>query len=214
MIPFAGHIPSKHAARRQPSAGWWSVGLVGPFRVITGGVITNGVMTGGVITGVTILMLALGGCGLGTHQNGDPDNPRGSSGMIVDGEDIPTGDTDSPTEEQAGTILFMASPGNGRPAKLISRTNSITTAPTAEFLARQILARKAIAAKHGAPVNRNGLTAPLVIEADDHQETPILLPTQLPGQAGAISRTDSHITIQRQSQGDGKPTLLKIIETP
>ena len=162
-----------------------------------------------------MMLLALGGCGHEAYK----DNYPATSGVIVDGGNAVTAskatikhtgtDTGTARDDAAGTILFMASPGDGKPARLIARTNSITTAPTAEFLARE-----AIASQRQAPVDSNSLTAPLVLGAGDDQAAPVLLPTQSPGQAGTAPRTDSHITIQRQSQGDGEPTILKIIEAP
>ena len=105
------------------------------------------------------LMLALAGCGHEAYEDSYP----ATSGVIVDGTgttagtavgtagaagdqaagQIPgqiPGQTSSPAAAQSGTILFMASPGDGRPPRLIARTNSITSVPTAEFLAREALA--------------------------------------------------------------------------
>ena len=71
--------------------------------------------------------------------------PRGvivEGGVIVDGgETLPAGQnsTGQNSADSGGTILFVASPGGGEPSRVIARTNSITTAPTAEFLARQAL---------------------------------------------------------------------------
>jgi len=111
---------------------------------------------GGIMMAGAALMLALAGCGHEAYEDSYP----ATSGVIVDGTgttagaagdqaagqipgQIPgqvTGQTSSPAAAQSGTILFMASPGDGRPPRLIARTNSITSVPTAEFLAREALA--------------------------------------------------------------------------
>ena len=165
------------------------------------------------------MMLALGGCGSGTQKTVHLDGP-GNTGpgntanidMVADSGGIEaTGPSaEQPSGDQTGTILFMAAPEGGKPARLISRTNSITTTPTAKHLLQQ-----ALASGRQAPANTTSHTAPLVIEADDHQETPIQLPapaTATP--TTATPRTDSQITIRRQSQGAGQPTILKIMEAP
>lgn len=45
-----------------------------------------------------------------------------SSGMVDDGGETPS--VDQNYAGQVGTILFVASPGDGKPQQLISRTNS------------------------------------------------------------------------------------------
>ena len=126
-----------------------------------------------------------------------------SSGMIDDGGETPS--VDQNYADQVGTILFVASPGGGKPPQLISRTNSITSAPTAEFLARE-----AIAARQRAPTDSNRLTPPLVIAAEDDVDGPILLPT-------ASSTTPRTATTQQtgaDAPSTANPTILKIIQAP
>jgi hypothetical protein len=116
------------------------------------------------------MMLALAGCGPNEYQDSNAMTYTTSSGMVDDGGETPS--VDQNYAGQVGTILFVASPGDGKPQQLISRTNSITSAPTAEFLARE-----AIAARQRAPTDSNKLTPPLVIAAEDDVDGPILLPT-------------------------------------
>ena len=145
-----------------------------------------------------------------------------SSGMVDDGGETPS--VDQNYAGQVGTILFVASPGDGKPQQLISRTNSITSAPTAEFLARE-----AIAARQRAPTDSNKLTPPLVIAAEDDVDGPILLPTAsgttpgitTPGSTTPGSTTPGSTTPQTgapQAGADapstGNPTILKIIQAP
>ena len=89
------------------------------------------------------MMLALGGC---RHE--EQDNYPATSGVMVEGcvvvdggETLPAGQNSAGqnSPDSGGTILFVANPGGGKPLRLIARTNSITTAPTAEFLARKAL---------------------------------------------------------------------------
>jgi hypothetical protein len=94
------------------------------------------------------MMLALAGCGPNEYQDSNAMTYTTSSGMIDDGGETPS--VDQNYADQVGTILFVASPGDGKPQQLISRTNSITSAPTAEFLARE-----AIAARQRAPTDSN-----------------------------------------------------------
>ena len=136
----AGHAaPSvirrvKHRARRDPLAGLLLIGAAS---------------------------LALAGCGHEGHEDSYP----ATSGVIVDGGAGTTaetaagaagdqtvsqiagqvpgqvpGHTSSPDATPPGTILFMASPGDGQPPRLIAHTSSVTSVPTAEFLAREALA--------------------------------------------------------------------------
>ncbi len=84
----------------------------------------------------------------------------------------------------------MASPGNGQPPQVIARTDSVTSLPTAEFLAREALAsqygtsarrtswtsRQATASQQQAPAANTQMTAPLVVTADQDQTSPIILP--------------------------------------
>ena len=141
-----------------------------------------------------------------------------SSGMIDDGGETPS--TNQNYADQVGTILFVASPGGGKPPRLISRTNSITSAPTAEFLARE-----ALAARQPAPTDSNRLTPPLVIAAEDDVDGPILLPTAsstTPGTTTPGSTTPGTATTQQagapQAGADApstaNPTILKIIQAP
>ncbi|MEK9962645.1 MAG: hypothetical protein VXB94_13860 [Rhodobiaceae bacterium] len=122
-----------------------------------GGMVSG--MKGGVMMVSAVLTLA--GCGHEAYEDSYPV----TSGVIVDGgagtapgitggitgsamDDQPAGQTGEVTGEvtpgpaagQSGTILFMASPGNGQPPQVIARTDSVTSLPTAEFLAREALA--------------------------------------------------------------------------
>ncbi|MEL0198108.1 MAG: hypothetical protein VW870_13780 [Rhodobiaceae bacterium] len=108
------------------------------------------------------------------------DQPAGQTGEVtaeVTGEVAP-----GPAAGQSGTILFMASPGNGQPPQVIARTDSVTSLPTAEFLAREALAsqygtsRQATASQQQAPAASTQMTAPLVVTADQDQTSPIILP--------------------------------------
>lgn len=212
----AGHAaPSvirrvKHRARRDPLAGLLLIGAA--------------------------LLLALAGCG---HEDYEDSYPA-TSGVIVDGgaetaagaagdqtvSQIPgqiagqipgqiPGQTSSPDAAPSGTILFMASPGDGQPPRLIARTSSVTSVPTAEFLAREALASQPRAADASTP-----MTAPLVITGDDDLATPIILPAVPSAGAGSASsraatpQTNSRITISRQTGVDDGPTVLRIIEAP
>ena len=194
---------------------------------------------GGVMMAGAALMLALAGCGHEAYEDSYP----ATSGVIVDGTgttaetsvgaagdqaagQIPgqiPGQTSSPAAAQSGTILFMASPGDGRPPRVIARTNSITTTPTAETLAREALASQQYAAsQQQAPAA--SLTAPLVLTADPNQTSPIILPgVPVTPRAGsfpnasspnASSPGNSRISIWHQTGVNDGPTVLKIIETP
>ena len=180
----------------------------------------------------TALLLAMGGCG----REGYEDSYPATSGVIIDGgagttaetaagaagdqavDQIPgqiPGQTSSPDAAPSGTILFMASPGDGQPPRLIARTSSVTSVPTAEFLAREALASQPRAAAASTP-----MTAPLVITGDDDLATPIILPAAPSAGAGSASsraatpQTNSRITISRQTGVDDGPTVLRIIEAP
>ena len=211
----AGHAaPSvirrvKHRARRDPLAGLLLIGAAS---------------------------LALAGCGHEGHEDSYP----ATSGVIVDGGAGTTaetaagaagdqtvsqiagqvpgqvpGHTSSPDATPPGTILFMASPGDGQPPRLIARTSSVTSVPTAEFLARE-----ALASQPQATAASTSMTAPLVITADDDLATPIILPVAPSTGTGSASsraatpQTNSRITILRQTSVDDGPTVLKIIEAP
>ena len=175
------------------------------------------------VTGVAVMMLALGGCG---HE--EQDNYPATSGVIVEGgvivdggETLPAGQnsTGQNSADSGGTILFLASPGGGKPPRLIARTNSITTAPTAEFLAR-----KALLSWQGAPASNNGLVPLVVIAAEDDVDGPILLPTASSTTPGTTKpqtgtpQTGNRITVARPAGTDtpsaNKPTILKIIQSP
>ena len=198
---------------------------------------------GGIMMAGAALMLALAGCGHEAYEDSYP----ATSGVIVDGTgttagtavgtagdqaagQIPgpipgqiPGQTSSPAAAQSGTILFMASPGDGQPPRLIARTNSITSVPTAEFLAREALASQQYgASQQQAPAS--SMTAPLVLTADPDQTSPIILPgvpvTPRTGSsangssANGSSPANSRISISRQTGVDDGPTVLKIIEAP
>ncbi|MEL0305187.1 MAG: hypothetical protein VW989_15660 [Rhodobiaceae bacterium] len=166
------------------------------------------------------------------------DQPAGQTGEVtaeVTGEVAP-----GPAAGQSGTILFMASPGNGQPPQVIARTDSVTSLPTAEFLAREALAsqygtsRQATASQQQAPAASTQMTAPLVVTADQDQTSPIILPvvpaTPLVGSSPAGSSAagsspvgsspngslpaNSRIRISRQTGVDDGPTVLRIIEAP
>ncbi|MEK9855914.1 MAG: hypothetical protein VW495_14015 [Rhodobiaceae bacterium] len=166
------------------------------------------------------------------------DQPAGQTGEVtaeVGGEVAP-----GPAAGQSGTILFMASPGNGQPPQVIARTDSVTSLPTAEFLAREALAsqygtsRQATASQQQAPAASTQMTAPLVVTADQDQTSPIILPvvpaTPLVGSSPAGSSpagssaagsspngslpANSRIRISRQTGVDDGPTVLRIIEAP
>ena len=218
MVPFARNLyAGLQSAGYQADdrlSGHWK-----PLCRFGAGAIGAKVIRTGIVPVTAVMMLALGGCGSGTQKTVHLDGP-GNTGpgntanidMVADSGGIEaTGPSaEQPSGDQTGTILFMAAPEGGKPARLISRTNSITTTPTAKHLLQQ-----ALASGRQAPANTTSHTAPLVIEADDHQETPIQLPapaTATP--TTATPRTDSQITIRRQSQGAGQPTILKIMEAP
>ena len=148
--------------------------------------------------------------------------------------------TPGPAAGQSGTILFMASPGNGQPPQVIARTDSVTSVPTAEFLAREALtsqygtSRQAAASQQQAPAASAQMTAPLVVTADQDQTSPIILPvvpatplvrtspagTSPAGSSPAGSSpngslpANSRIRISRQTGVDNGPTVLNIIEAP
>jgi hypothetical protein len=187
------------------------------------------------LAGAAVMLLALGGCGHKEYEDSYP----ATSGVIVDGE--VDGGVDGginsnqnaagqATDEQSGTILFVASPGGGKPPQLIARTNSVTSVPTAEFIARE-----AIAAQRRAPAASNGLIPPLVItENDGDQASPISLPAapgtarqtatqqatnqQATPQQATTPQAGGSITISQQAGADGtlagEPTILKIIQAP
>lgn len=201
-------------------------------------------MKGGVMMVSAVLTLA--GCGHEAYEDSYP----ATSGVIVDGgagtapgttpgitggitgsamDDQPAGQTGEmtpgPAAGQSGTILFMASPGNGQPPQVIARTDSVTSLPTAEFLAREALAsqygtsRQATASQQQAPAASTQMTAPLVVTADQDQTSPIILPvvpaTPLVGSSpnGSLP-ANSRIRISRQTGVDDGPTVLRIIEGP
>ena len=213
---------------------------IGP--VYTGPVCTGPVYTGPGyfkiyrygLAGAAVLLLALGGCG---HQDYEDSYPAtsgviadagvdgGVDGGVHDGENSDQNIAGQATDEETGTILFVASPGGGKPPQLIARTNSITTAPTAEFIAREV-----IAARQRAPAASNRLAPPLVIAEDDgDQASPISLPAapgtarqtatqQTATQQTATQQTGGGMTISQQAGADGslagEPTILKIIQAP
>lgn len=205
MIPRTDMPCAEIPRAKVPSTGI-SVGSV-PRAITAGQAKSRGILTGPILTGpilmaraltagAALMLLVFGGCGHDEYQDSYPV----ASGVIVDGGESSTS-ADLPADQdlsadQRGTILFVASPGGGKPPRLIARTNSITTAPTAEFLARE-----AIASRQGVPAPGNKLATPLVITADDDLATP-------------ISQTGSRLTISRQVGTDGGPTTLKIIEAP
>jgi hypothetical protein len=221
MVPFARNLQNLSAEHQ--SAGYQAddrlSGQWKPLCRFGAGVIRTRAIRTGIVPVAAVMMLALGGCGSGTQKtvhldgpgNTDPGNTANID-MVADSGGIEaTGPSaEQPSGDQTGTILFMAAPEGGKPARLISRTDSITTTPTAKHLLQQ-----ALASGRQAPANTTSHTAPLVIEADDHQETPIQLPAPATATlATATPRTDSQITIRRQSQGAGQPTILKIMEAP
>ncbi len=176
-----------------------------------------------ILAGATLL-LAVGGCGHKEYEDSYP----ATSGVISDGGTVPGESvaSGSAAPQSSGRILFMASPGTGKPPQVIARTDSITTAPTAEFLARE-----ALAAQRGAPVAGSERVAGSetvarpAVPVGANQATPITLPavsvstrqtgtplTATPQGTGA--QADTRITILRQSGVNGTPTILKIIEAP
>ena len=166
-------------------------------------------ITGGITPGITS----------GITGSAMDDQPAGQTGEVA-GEVTP-----GPAAGQSGTILFMASPGNGQPPQVIARTDSVTSLPTAEFLAREALAsqygtsRQATASQQQAPAASTQMTAPLVVTADQDQTSPIILPvvpaTPLVGSSpnGSLP-ANSRIRISRQTGVDDGPTVLRIIEGP
>ena len=163
-------------------------------------------------------VLALAGCGHDEYEDSYP----ATSGVIVEGgtmaKDNPAdssgaapatatraGQPDGPSDPQGGTILFMASPGGGLPPRVIARTDSITSAPTAEHLARDALATHR---RDPAPPTTSGMTAPLITNGED-PAIPIALPDPT-----ATPRTSRRITISRQTGVDDGPTILRIVESP
>ncbi|MGB2496417.1 MAG: hypothetical protein ACPIFQ_09370, partial [Candidatus Puniceispirillaceae bacterium] len=169
---------------------------------------TRAGMTRAGMTGTALLLLALGGCGHEPHKDSYPV----SSGALVDGSSTISTSTGSDSagsdsagsnlagssatapEGSTGAILFMASSCDGKPPQLIARTTSVTTAPTAETLARE-----AIAARQNTPAISPAIspatntaigsdrTAPLVIPAAGDTATPArVLVTPAP-------RTDSRL---------------------
>ena len=153
-----------------------------------------------------VMLLALGGCG---HEKYGDTYPV-TSAVVVEGGDV-VGGKDSAAnsggqntggeaaQEQTGTILFMASPGGGKPPRLIARTNSITSVPTTEFLARE-----AIAAEQRAPDAGNRLVPPLVVTEDGNQANPIAQPADVYGTP----------TGSPNGAPTSTPTILKIIQAP
>jgi len=221
MLPFARH-PSTHpsgdpsgdllagellAGRRSALCRVWHK-LFRP-RLFRPKLIGTKLIRTTILPVTTVMVLALGGCGTSTQKTAHLDDSvhhgSGNTGAVAASASAEQPSGEQPAGAQTGTILFMAAPEGGKPARLISRTNSITTAPTAKHLLRQ-----ALASGRRAPANTTNHTAPLVIEADDHQETPI----QLPAPTTTAPRTDSQITIRHQPQRAGQPTILKIIEAP
>lgn len=193
-------------------------------------------MKGGIMMVSAVFTLA--GCGHEAYEDSYP----ATSSVIVDGgtgvtagamDDQPAGQTGEVTAEvtagpaagQSGTILFMASPGNGLPPQVIARTDSITSVPTPEFLAREALASQRQGETRGqAPAGGSRMTAPLVVTADQDQTSPIILPaapaTPLAGSSPAGTSpngslpANSRIRISRQTGVDDGPTVLRIIEAP
>ena len=147
--PQGGSLQSCAEIRRAPGGhfpgGHFPVGLAG---------MTRAGMTRAGMTGTALLLLALGGCGHEPHKDSYPV----SSGALVDGSSTISTSTGSDSagsdsagsnladssatapEGSTGAILFMASSGDGKPPQLIARTTSVTTAPTAETLAREAIA--------------------------------------------------------------------------
>lgn len=188
-----------------------------------------------ILAGATLL-LAVGGCGHKEYEDSYP----ATSGVIADGGTVPgesvaSGSVhggsvhgESAAPQSSGRILFMASPGTGKPPQVIARTDSITTAPTAEFLAREALAAQRgapVATQRGARVAGSETVARPAVPVGADQATPITLPavsvstrqtgtplTATPQGTGA--QADTRITILRQSGVNGTPTILKIIEAP
>lgn len=178
-----------------------------------------------ILAGATLL-LAAGGCGHKEYEDSYP----ATSGVIADGGTVPGESvaSGSAAPQSNGRILFMASPGTGKPPQVIARTDSITTAPTAEFLAREALAAQRgapVAAQRGAPVAGSETVPRPAVPVGADQATPITLPavsvstrqtgtplTATPQGTGA--QADTRITILRQSGVNGTPTILKIIEAP
>ena len=197
---------------------------------------------GGIMMAGAAVLLALAGCGHEAHEDSYP----ATSSVIVDGgtgvtagamDDQPAGQTGEVTAEvtaevtpgpaagQSGTILFMASPGNGLPPQVIARTDSITSVPTPEFLAREALAsQRQGETRRQAPAGDSRMTAPLVVTADQDRTSPIILPaapaTPLAGSSPAGPSpngslpANSRIRISRQTGVDDGPTVLRIIEAP
>ena len=193
-------------------------------------------MKGGIIMVSAVFTLA--GCGHEAYEDSYP----ATSSVIVDGgtgvtagamDDQPEGQTGEvtakvtpgPAAGQSGTILFMASPGNGLPPQVIARTDSITSVPTSEFLAREALAsQRQGETRRQAPAGDSRMTAPLVMTADQDQTSPIILPaapaTPLAGSSPADTSpngslpANSRIRISRQTGVDDGPTVLRIIEAP
>ena len=189
---------------------------------------------GGIMMAGAAVLLALAGCGHEAYEDSYP----ATSSVIVDGgtgvtasamDDQPAGQTGEvtagPAAGQSGTILFMASPGNGLPPQVIARTDSITSVPTPEFLAREALAsQRQGETRRQAPAGGSRMTAPLVVTADQDRTSPIILPaapaTPLAGSSPAGTSpngslpANSRIRISRQTGVDDGPTILKIIVAP
>ena len=193
---------------------------------------------GGIMMAGAAVLLALAGCGHEAYEDSYP----ATSSVIVDGgtgvtasamDDQPAGQTGEVTAEvtpgpaagQSGTILFMASPGNGLPPQVIARTDSITSVPTPEFLAREALAsRRQGETRRQIPAGGSRMTAPLVVTTDQDRTSPIILPaapaTPLAGSSPAGTSpngsppANSRIRISRQTGVDDGPTVLRIIEAP
>ena len=189
---------------------------------------------GGIMMAGAAVLLALAGCGHEAYEDSYP----ATSSVIVDGgtgvtasamDDQPAGQTGEvtagPAAGQSGTILFTASPSNGLPPQVIARTDSITSVPTPEFLAREALAsQRQGETRRQAPAGGSRMTAPLVVTADQDRTFPIILPaapaTPLAGSSPAGTSpngslpANSRIRISRQTGVDDGPTVLRIIEAP
>lgn len=156
------------------------------------------------MAGAAVLLLALAGCGHEKYGDSYPatSDVIGEGGVdsgVHDGENSDRNIAGQATDEETGTILFMASPGGGKPPRLIARTNSITSVPTAEFLARE-----ALAAERRAPDAGNSQVPPQVVTEDGNQANPISQPVNVYGTPTGVPTGAS----------TGAPTILKIIQAP
>ena len=175
-------------------------GAPAPRDLVPRDLVGRDLVAGFILAGATLL-LALGGCGYQAHEG--LDHPPSS--VIIDGgpavPDMAAAATGAPPS--AGAILFVASPGDGGTPRLIARTDSITSAPTAEFLARE-----ALAAQRGTSQSSTRVAAPIAPGTGEDPATPLTLPV------ATGTTANSRIAISRQTGVDDGPTILRIIEAP